>query len=311
MSEILIGTSGWSYEDWADVVYPPGAGSKFDRLSYMAGLCETIEVNSSFYHIPNRRTISSWLTRISSLPNFVFSVKLYQGLTHDRDSKTFGALMSEYTGSIEPIYSAGRLAAVLIQFPWSFKYNDENMEWLDRLAAGLKPMPMAVEVRHTSWLNEEYFDFLRSNRIAFCNIDQPHFSTNIPPTDIVTAPFSYVRFHGRNAEHWFKENEDAAQRYNYLYPRRELEEWTGRIRKMSRETAKVYVYMNNHVGGKGLANALELKALLTGQKTKAPPQLLLQFPELKEYAQALEELKPAPKKFRKSKKMEGEGDWLF
>jgi uncharacterized protein YecE (DUF72 family) len=311
MSEILLGTSGWSYEDWAEVVYPPGAGSKFDRLVYIAGLCDTIEVNSSFYHIPNRRTISSWLTRISNIPTFVFSAKLYQGLTHDRDPKTFHPLLSEYKGIIEPIYSAGRLAAILLQFPWSFKYSGESMEWLDRLVAGLKPMPMAVEVRHTSWLNEEYFDFLRSNQIAFCNIDQPHFSTNIPPTDIVTAPFSYVRLHGRNAEHWFTENEDAAQRYNYLYGRRELEEWTGRIQKMSRETAKVYVYANNHVGGKGLANALELKALLTGQKSKAPPQLLLQFPELKEYAEALETLNPAPKKFRKSKKMEEEGDWLF
>jgi uncharacterized protein YecE (DUF72 family) len=311
MAEILIGTSGWSYDDWADIVYPPGAGSKFDRLVYLAGWCETIEVNSSFYHIPSRRTIDSWLGRISEVPGFIFSAKLYQGLTHDRDEKTFGPLMSEFIGSMEPVYRAGRLGAVLIQFPWSFKYNGESMKWLDRLVKGLNPLPLAVEVRHTSWLNDEYFDYLRSNKVAFCNIDQPEISSNIPPTDIVTGPVSYVRFHGRNTEQWFAENEDTAARYNYLYTGRELEEWAGRIRKMGRESARVYVYMNNHVGGQGLANALELKALLTGHKGKAPPQLLLQFPGLKEYAEALEELTPAPKIKRRSKKMEDEGGWLF
>jgi uncharacterized protein YecE (DUF72 family) len=284
MSDILVGTAGWSYDDWQDVVYPAGAGGRFDRLAYMAGLCDAIEINSSFYHIPNARTVASWLSRVSGLSTFAFSAKLYKGLTHDRDPATVSPLLEEYLRAVGPLHEASRLAAVLLQFPWSFKYDAESMEWIDRLVRGLQPLPLSIEVRHTSWLNDEYLDYLKSRKIAFCNIDQPHFSTNIGPTGIVTAPFAYVRFHGRNAARWFEENEDAAERYNYLYGREELETWAVRIRDMAAQTEKVYVFMNNHAHGQGLANALEIKSLLTGQKVGAPKELMLRFPGLAEFA---------------------------
>jgi len=286
MAKILIGTSGWSYDDWKDVVYPPDAGSRFDRLVYLSELCDTIEVNSSFYHIPNRQPVASWLSRVTKLKDFQFTAKLYQGLTHQRDERTFQALIDEYLRAFEPMFSSGRLGAVLLQFPWSFKYGQESMVWLERLAKALGPMPLAVEVRHTSWLNEEYYDFLRSTKIAFCNIDQPRLASNIPPTDIVTAPLSYVRFHGRNAENWFKENEDSSDRYKYLYALDELEDWVDRIHRMAQQADRIYVLMNNHVGGRGRANALERKSMVAGKKAVAPPQLIANFPELKTFADA-------------------------
>jgi uncharacterized protein YecE (DUF72 family) len=300
MSDVLVGTSGWSYDDWQNVVYPPGVSSRFDRLKYLANLCDTIEVNSSFYHIPNRRTIDSWLSRVSDLPKFLFSAKLFKGLTHERNERTAGQFLSEYINSIDPIRRAGRLAAVLMQFPWSFKFNEENLRWIDLLAKKLSPLPLAVEVRHTSWLNDEYLDYLRLKKIAFCNIDQPLYNTNIPPTHIVTAPFSYVRFHGRNFKHWFTENEDASQRYNYHYKMDELAEWVEKIRKMAAESQRVYIYMNNHISGQGLANGLELKSLLTGEMVPAPRPLILAFPELQNFTTVLNEGSGSPTKSKRS-----------
>lgn len=301
MSNILIGTAGWSYDDWQGVVYPPGAGSRFDRLAYMASLCDAIEINSSFYRIPSPKVTESWLARVSELPDFRFSAKLYRGLTHERDANTLPGLMAQYLRALGPIHDAGRLAAVLLQFPWSFKYGSESLEWIHRLARELKPLPLAIEVRHTSWLNEEYFEYLKSEGIAFCNIDQPQFSNNIPPTQIVTASLAYVRFHGRNAANWFKENEDAGDRYNYLYRRQEIDEWVARIREMADKTEKVYAFMNNHVGGQGLANGMQLKSLLTGRKVAAPKELILKFPELETLAVPREE-KPPPSPRRRGRK---------
>ena len=284
MSMIYVGTSGWSYDDWENVVYPSGAGGRFDRLRYLAELCDSIEINTSFYHIPSRRTVNSWLSRISDLPHFLFSAKLYKGLTHEREEETADKSLDQYVNSIEPIHSTGRLAAVLMQFPWSFKFTEDNMIWLERLVKKLAPITLAAEVRHTSWLNDEYLDFLKTHKIAFCNIDQPNIKTNITPTEIVTSPVSYLRFHGRNAAKWFtKGREDSDERYDYLYHPDELEVWIERIRRMAAGSQKVFAYMNNHVGGKGLANALELKSMLSGQKVKAPAQLVMAFPDLKKF----------------------------
>jgi uncharacterized protein YecE (DUF72 family) len=293
MGEILIGTAGWSYDDWQGVVYPPGAGSRFDRLAYMAHLCDTIEINSSFYHIPSRRVVQSWLGRVSDLPKFQFSAKLYQEITHQRDPKTANDFLRQYVDSIGPIHEAGRLAAVLLQFPWSFKFSPESIDWLERVVKHLAPMPMAIEVRHTSWLEDDFFDFLKKHHIAFCNIDQPHFKTNIMPTEITTASWAYVRFHGRNAAKWFTENEEASDRYNYFYKTEELDDWVGRIHRMAKNAERIYIYMNNHVGGQGLANAIELKSMLTGKKIASPQQLMIKFPVLKDLAVPLEENVPS------------------
>jgi uncharacterized protein YecE (DUF72 family) len=304
MGEILIGTAGWSYDDWQDVVYPSGAGGKFDRLAYMAHLCDTIEINSSFYHIPSRRVVQSWLGRVSDLPKFQFSAKLYQEITHQRDPRTADDLLKQYVESIEPIHLAGRLGAVLLQFPWSFKFSDTSLKWLERVVGRLALMPLAIEVRHNSWLEDEFFDFLKTHHVAFCNIDQPSLKNNILPTEIATASWAYVRFHGRNAAKWFTENEEVSDRYNYFYQNDELDEWVGRIRRMAQNVERIYVYMNNHVGGQGLANAIELKSMLTGQKIASPRQLMLKFPALKDCAFALDEneVAPASRKKKTSKK---------
>jgi uncharacterized protein YecE (DUF72 family) len=313
MVKFLIGTSGWSYPDWQGAVYPADAGSRFDELVYLSHLCDTIEINSSFYRIPNQRSVASWLSRTTSLSDFRFSAKLFKGLTHERDIRTRDEFVNETIHVFQPIHEAEKLAAILIQFPWSFKFGRESMDWLEWLVKKLSPMPMTVEVRHTSWLTEDYFDFLKSGSVAFCNIDQPtvQIQKNIPPTEFVTTDFAYVRFHGRNAREWFAENEDATQRYNYLYSSQELDEWAGRIHRIAREAERVYVYMNNHVGGQGLANALQLKSKLSGQKVAVPRQLVLKFPPLESIATPYKEPENMKMNPRRRKKDEGPENLLF
>jgi len=282
MSDLLIGTAGWSYDDWSGIVYPEPAGGEFDKLVYLARMVDTLEVNSTFYRIPSVRTTASWVRRTAGLQDFCFAVKLYRELTHERRTGSVEALVGQFRDSIEPITDSGRLAAVLLQFPWSFKYTQENLEWLETLIRPLEPLPLAVEVRHSSWLNDDYLDYLTSRSVAFCNIDQPQLGRCLPPTDISTADLAYVRLHGRNSAEWFAGDTDVAQRYNYLYSIGELREWAGRIRTLKEKSNRVVVYANNHFCGQAVANALQLKSILLNRRIAVPAQLTYAFPELHE-----------------------------
>jgi uncharacterized protein YecE (DUF72 family) len=321
MTEVLIGTAGWSYDDWAGYVYPPGASTQFDRLVYLAEMFDTLEVNSTFYHIPPARMPQSWVRRTAHLPKFTFSVKLFRGLTHERDESTRKALVSQFSEAMEPLREGGKLGAVLIQFPWSFRYTSENLDWTDRLIQLLKPLPLAIEVRHASWLNDDYLEYLSSHQIAFCNIDQPQLNQCLPPGDIVTADLTYVRLHGRNAAAWFAKDNDVSERYNYLYNSDELGEWADRIRNISGRGKRALVYTNNHFCGQAVANALQLKSILLNRRIAVPPHLVHAFPQLTKVSEVTEETSPPPqpqKTRRKSEKRPSSGNtrrgqtgWLF
>jgi len=293
MAEVLIGTAGWSYDDWADIVYPPHAPRGFDRLVYLAGLFDTVEVNSSFYRIPSRRTTESWARRTAGLEKFTFSVKLYRGLTHQRDPDEFDTCVSQFHHALGPLTENARLAAVLIQFPWSFRYGEDNQIYLERLVHALEPLPLVVEVRHRSWLNDAFLDRLGDFNASFCNIDQPALGQCMPATRIATSDLAYVRLHGRNADQWFAKDSNVNQRYNYLYNVNELNEWSGRIRELADKTRRVLVYTNNHFCGQAVANALQLKAIMEKRTLAVPVHLVQAFPQLREYAElASDHLRP-------------------
>src|SRR5262245_52806580 len=150
--DILVGPAGWSYADWRGRVYPEGAGSKFDTLGLVARYFDTAEINSSFYHPPAPNTARAWLRRIAHNPNFVFTAKLYRTFTHERGraSHEDERLFREGT---EPLLEAGKLGAVLMQFPWSFKNDRDERDYLHQLVARFKDYPLVVELRHESWNN--------------------------------------------------------------------------------------------------------------------------------------------------------------
>jgi uncharacterized protein YecE (DUF72 family) len=282
MARYHIGTAGWSYEDWEGIVYPPGKAPGFHPLLFLGEYINIVEVNSTFYRPAPAAMAVSWLKKVEGYPDFMFAVKLHQIFTHKR--KDFSRKdIDDFRNGVDPLQLKERLAAVLLQFPWSYLNIPENMDYLAGLFALFADYPLALEVRHSSWETPEFFKLLAENKVAFCNIDQPLFKNSIKPSAVSTNPdFAYVRFHGRNYKDWFREGAGRDDRYNYLYAKDELQEWIDRIKQLGQKSGKVFVITNNHYRGQALANALQIKNMITGEKLDIPKLLVEQYPVLEE-----------------------------
>jgi uncharacterized protein YecE (DUF72 family) len=186
----------------------------------------------------------------------------------------------------EPLLEAGKLGAVLLQFPFSFHRSNETTTYLAALLKRFAAYPLAVEVRHASWNTPEVFALLREHRAAFCNIDQPIIGRSLEPSAESTSSIGYIRLHGRRYDTWFSDDATipSHERYNYLYSTEELAPWTTRIRTVAEQTQNVFVVTNNHYLGKAVVNALQLISLLKGSKVPVPEQLRQQYPELEAIA---------------------------
>jgi len=269
---VRIGPAGWSYKDWEGTVYPPH-GSKFDALAYLATFFDTIEINSPFYRIPPPQHSKSWVRRIASNRDFKFTTKVFKGFTHD-DEYTSDDVKA-FRDYLDPLMDADRLGAVLLQYPWSFKNGDESRDKLTKLFGELDGYPLALEVRHSTFQNDDFFRFLDDHGVAWVNVDQPLFHDSVKPADTVTGPVGYARLHGRNYEKWFAHGE-TWERYNYLYSKDELAPWAARVEHMARKQ-DTYVITNNHFRGQAIINAGDLKEAL-GQDGTIPPQLESVYP---------------------------------
>ena len=266
--QIRIGPAGWSYTDWEGVVYPPH-GSKFDPLAYLSGFFDTIEINSPFYRIPPATHAKSWVRRVGGNPDFKFTTKVFRGFTHE-DQDVRADDVKAFRDYLDPLAGSGRLGAVLLQYPWSFKHSPESIDKLDRLFRQFDGYPLALEVRHASFQSDEFLRFLDQRNVSWVNVDQPLFHESVKPADAVTGPVGYVRLHGRNYEKWFAHDE-SWERYNYLYSKEELAPWVDRARRMA-ESKETYIVTNNHFRGQAIVNAGDLKEALGG-RMKVPPQL--------------------------------------
>src|SRR5579871_4041190 len=282
---IRIGTAGWVYKDWEGIFYPSGMQrSKTHPLEYLARFFDTTEINTSFYGPIKPELAKVWCRKVAAVnPNFLFTAKLYRAFTHS----PLAVMEPTSAASIRPtdedeiktregldaLAHEGRLGALLIQFPISFKNTSLNREYLDRLLRQFIGYPRVVEVRHDSWDNEETLaDFAQKN-VGFCNIDQPVLGRSLAPTEHVTGAIGYVRLHGRNYEQWF-DSDNRNDRYNYLYSRPELEDWRQRIISVAEKAQTTYVITNNHFESKAGVNAIELKAMIGGRRVQAPETLI-------------------------------------
>jgi uncharacterized protein YecE (DUF72 family) len=272
-TDIRIGPAGWSYPDWDGVVYPPPArGAHIDRLDYLASYFTLIEINSTFYRVPTASMCRSWADRTPPSPAFRFSVKAYRDFTHSRGADALDAAPS-FTRALFPLRDDDKLACVLVQFPWSFRCDDGARRRIDAIAAALMPLPIALEVRHSSWMSEHGRRYLEATGHTVCGIDQPVIGDSIPPFVHTTgAAGSYFRFHGRNYADWFRDGAGRDARYDYLYSPDELRSWLGTIRDAA-SRGPVSAVMNNHFRGQALANAFELMEMLTGTPPRAPRAL--------------------------------------
>lgn len=289
MAKYYIGTAGWSYKDWEGIVYPAKKGPNFHALIFLAQFINLIEINSTFYRPPQFNISQSWIKRVGTFPDFFFVVKLHQVFTHKR--KDFSQKdIDQFKFGIEPLSAHNRLAAVLIQFPWSFAETDANRDYLLRLFNVFSEFPLALEIRHSSWSKPEFFQMLSEHKVSFCNIDQPIFKNSILPSAISTNPEqAYVRLHGRNYQNWFKKDAGRDARYDYLYAESELDDWVEKIKKLGEVSKKVIVVTNNHYRGQALANALQIKNKITGEKLDIPGDLVNQYPLLRDILKKIKE----------------------
>jgi uncharacterized protein YecE (DUF72 family) len=276
---VRVGPAGWSYKDWDGVVYPAPRPRGFDPLAYLAGYFDAVEVNSTFYRPAAATAARRWAERAAegerAPGRFRFTAKLWQRFTHERAAAFTAADVDLVRRGLDVLADAGRLGAVLVQFPWSFKRDDAAREWLDDVTrafgAGGAGYPLAVEVRHASWDVPAFYAALAERGIGFVNVDQPLFKRSLGPSAAATAPVGYVRLHGRNADDWFRADAGVDERYDYLYTAEELGPWAERVRRVAAAAPETYVVTNNHYRGQAVTNAVMLEAMVTGGPAAAPP----------------------------------------
>jgi uncharacterized protein YecE (DUF72 family) len=266
MGDIRVGCSGWSYKDWVGPFYPEGTASK-DMFSRYMEHFDTVEINSTFYRIPNEYMVKSWAKR--SGDDFRFSAKIYQGVTHEKEMRSVRPVYEQYMAAMLPLKS--KVGSILIQMPQRFKASDANCALLEDFLSMLHTnVAFTAEFRDRSWFNEETFKLLEKYNVAFCVVSQPQFKGLIPPEPIVTADHAYMRFHGLNYKKWY--SGEGSARYDYLYSEKELQDWKPKVEGMQEEVAKtVYVYFNNHPSGQAPANA-EMMMDLLGIAPKLAPK---------------------------------------
>lgn len=282
MTSVRFGTAGWSYADWKGVVYPKNATAEFDALRYLAAYVDVLEINSSFYRPPDPRHATRWASAVDGLDDFRFTAKLYQGFTH-RDEWSEDDVRA-FKDGVRPLVDAGRLSAVLAQFPFFFDAKREHLERLGRIIDTFDDVPLVVELRHRSLLAPRILERLSARGVSFCNVDQPRSSTSIDVGARVTGPIGYLRLHGRNSDAWFSKAAGRDEKYDYLYSPDELDTFVPLIRDLVERTDDTVVIGNNHFLGKAPANALELKAAFEGVAVEVPPALVRTYPRLRAIA---------------------------
>ena len=281
---LRIGPAGWSYPDWTGYVYPPRRSTGFHEATFLAQFFDTIEINTSFYQPIRADHAVTWIARVAANPAFLFTAKLWQRFTHEPAASAEDE--RQVRAGFDVLRDAGKLGAVLLQFPFSFHSTPETVKHLAALLQRFADYPLVVELRHSSWQKQETLRLLEEHHAGFCNIDQPVIGNSMTPTAQSTSPVGYVRFHGRRYDTWF--NDDPAvpghERYNYLYSLDELNPWAERIRKVQQHTRDTYVITNNHYQGKAVVNALQLLSILKGNKVKVPDELRQHYPQLEQIA---------------------------
>jgi uncharacterized protein YecE (DUF72 family) len=292
---VLVGTSSWTDKTLIKEgnFYPPSANNAEKRLRFYAEHFPLVEVDSSYYFPPSEQNSVLWIERTP--PAFTFNIKAYSLLTNHptrpdslykdlqpllptehgrfvyRDrlpSEVVGEVWQRFRDALMPLHSAGKLGAVLFQFPQWFPISRRNKAYIEECAARLPDYRIAVEFRHRSWMEErnaeETLSFLEEHDLPYVCVDMPQgFESSIPPTVAATAKdLAMVRFHGRNTEAWEVKSETASARFAYDYRKEELQEWVPRIEGLAGQARETHVLMNNCYRDFSVRNAAELGDLL-------------------------------------------------
>lgn len=251
---ILIGCSGYSYEDWRGTFYPPDLKKK-DFLKFYEEHFPIVEINATYYTYVGEKSFKGMVSKTSRL---LFSVKLHRDFTHER--KYSQEERTKFLSSLRPLVEKGRLKSLLAQFPYSFHYSIDNLDYIRKLREDFQPLPMAIEFRNAEWKRDEVFDAIEGmEHTALVNVDAPPIKGLFIGPWMSVGEFDYIRLHGRNTKKWYRHKE-AWERYDYEYTDEELKEIAQRITSMENE--EKMVFFNNHYRGKGPKNAKSLMRIL-------------------------------------------------
>lgn len=253
---LYLGTSGFSYDDWVGVFYPPGM-PKREWLAYYAHHFNTCEINSTFYAIPRPQALAGMARRTGE--GFLFVIKAHQDMTHKYSQSE--EVFASFIQALQPLQAVGKLGGVLAQFPYSFSFTRPNWDYLRVFRERMAGLPLVIEFRHAGWLRPAVFEWLRRWEIGFCCVDEPALPNLMPPVSEATGPIAYVRFHGRNAAKWWQ-HQHAYERYDYTYPPGELAPWVPKIQKLTQEAERTFVFANNHFRGQAIATIRQIRTML-------------------------------------------------
>jgi len=293
---VRFGTASWTDPTMTvpGVFYPPGVSSAEERLRFYASHFPVVEVDSTYYALPNKRTAESWVERTPK--GFVFDIKAHALMTgqptevtrlpkaikeelteelkekkriyrKDVPTELLDEVYKQFREALEPLVEAGKLGAVFVQFPkWVFPSHEARELILDTRRR--LDLPIAVEFRHGSWFNEKNAErtvrFLEENKIPYVAVDEPQgFKSSVPPVIVPTSDeLAVFRFHGRNAENWEKKEISPSERFRYLYDEDELADWTPKIAAVAKKTRETHAVFNNCYSNYGTTNAQEAARLL-------------------------------------------------
>ena len=273
--KVYIGIAGFSYPDWKGIVYTrPG----IDQLEYVSGFVDCIEINSTFYRPPSEKTTRSWLEKTAKRPQFFFTAKLHKDFTHE--GKVDAEMVKQFHTGFGPLLETNKLKHLLVQFRYDFADCKDNRQLLSQIVENFSDtFNLAVEIRHKSWQQKQALEFLENLGVSVCNLDYPTTYNSFDMQHCTIGKNGYFRLHGRNEEKWFSKS-SRDETYNYYYNSDELAQIKQRIDKLANAFETLTIIANNHYRGAELANALELKALLSGEKQLVPEGLLKAYPNL-------------------------------
>jgi uncharacterized protein YecE (DUF72 family) len=256
LSEIYVGTGGYTNDDWLGLLYPPGTKSA-DYLRIYAQHYNTVELNASFYAIPGIKAFEGMLRK--SEAKVRFAIKLHQTMTHSRDADA--EMYTRLRESVQPLREAGMLGPFLAQFPYSFHRTPENRRYLLELTKRFEGESLALEFRTADWDLDEVREAVQQFGLTYVGVDYPPLSGLPAPELHVTSDIAYIRLHGRNREKWW-DGKDASERHDYLYTRDELRPWVLKIVEHQERLSQVYLLFLNTTKGSALKNAAMVQDLL-------------------------------------------------
>jgi uncharacterized protein YecE (DUF72 family) len=288
MGEVLIGTASWTDKTLlASGWYPENVDTPEKRLAYYAEQFRLVEVDATYYSLPSERNSELWAQRTPA--GFVFDVKAFSLLTQhptkltslpkalrpedaksrvyvkDLPPKTVDEVWDRFLSALTPLHEAGKLGALLLQFPQWFPIGKRNKDYLLECAERCRPYRVSVEFRNSTWMTEENqaetLDFLRSYGLTYVCVDMPQgFSSSIPPVLASTAELSVLRFHGHNDDGW--NSGDIYKRFGYLYSEEEMQQWAPRVAELGKSAAETHVLLNNCYRNYAQINARQLADLV-------------------------------------------------